>query len=183
MPPALNAIQKLHQSSALQHSINLLLVRTATECHNVAKYTTLNPSAFSTYGLSAVIIDTNSNAVHAAEKLKCITCHDSGKAKDPFSVMSTSGNSASYSALNISADHRKVSGEIGGYANTFNGDMCMGCHEAADHSGSAGGMCNPCHSAGGGSSCGPCHRSYINTGSGYSLNVNIESEPSGALTR
>ena len=153
------------------------------ECHNVAKYATINPSDSTTYDLSNVTADTNSTGVHAAERLKCITCHGSGKTKDPFFVMAVSGNSASFSALNISADHKNIMNEIGIYANTFNGDMCMGCHEAADHSGSAGGMCTPCHSAGGGSSCGPCHRSYVNTGSGYSLSVTIESEPSGAVTR
>ena len=153
------------------------------ECHNVAKYASLDSSASLTYGLSAVVNDTNSSIVHAAERLKCVTCHGTGKAKDPFSVMSTSGNSANFNALNISADHRKLSEKISMYANTFNGDMCMGCHEAADHSGSAGGGCTPCHSAGGGGSCGPCHRSYLNTGAGYSLNVIIESEPSGAVYR
>ncbi|AIY90871.1 multiheme c-type cytochrome [Geoglobus acetivorans] len=153
------------------------------ECHNVARYAAINPSAASTYGLSAVVSDTNSNFVHAAERIKCVTCHGSGKTKDPSPVMRYSGYSASYSALNISADHRKISDVIGLYANTFNGDMCMGCHEAADHTGTMGMGCGPCHNAGGGSSCGPCHRSYINTGSGYSLSVVIESEPSGAVVR
>jgi len=153
------------------------------ECHNVAKYATINPTAATTYSLSSVAADTNSSVVHAAERLKCVTCHGIGKTKDPTSVMATSGNSASYAALNISIDHRNIMGKIQGYANTFNGDMCMGCHQAADHSGSTGGMCGSCHSAGGWSSCGPCHRSYVNTGGGYSLSVNIESEPTGALIR
>ena len=153
------------------------------KCHNVAKYASINPSDATTYDLSNVTADTNSTSVHVAERLKCITCHGTGKAKDPFSVMAVSGYSASYPALNISADHRKVMSEIGTYANSFNGDMCMGCHEAADHTGNMVGNCNWCHSIGGGSSCGPCHGSNINGGNGYTLNVNIESEPSGALTR
>jgi len=155
------------------------------KCHNVAKYASMNPSDATTYDLSNVTADTNSSSVHAAERLKCITCHGTGKAKDPFSVMAVSGYSASYPALNISADHRKVMSEIGTYANSFNGDMCMGCHEAADHTGTMGMRCGPCHSAGGGSSCGPCHGSYINTNGlyGYPLSIIIDSEPSGKVVR
>ena len=49
------------------------------------------------------------------------------------------------------------------YARTFNGDICMGCHEAAVHPDGGGGQCSRCHNYG-------------------NAVVNIESEPSGYAT-
>jgi len=63
-----------------------------------------------------------------------------------------------------------VNGSYGGfvddvasnYARTFNGDICMGCHEAAVHPDGQG-QCSRCHKNG-------------------NANVYIESEPSGYCT-
>ena len=116
------------------------------ECHNVSRYAEENPDEASTYGLSSVINDTNSNSVHAVEALTCATCHGSNKTKDSSAYHGSSGIE-DYIASN--------------YARTFNGDMCMGCHEAAVHNDTDLTTCDSCHVSG-------------TVGS-----INIESEPSG----
>jgi len=130
------------------------------KCHNVKKYAEENPSDASTYDLSNVISDTNSTKVHCAEALTCATCHGQGKTKEVIDDSEREGEGHS------------VNGSYGGfvdsvasnYARTFNGDICMGCHEAAIHPDGGGG--------GGGGQCSRCHKNG-------NANVYIESEPSG----
>ena len=118
-------------------------------CHNVDKYADENPSYALTYNLSYVVEDTNSTDVHCAEALTCATCHARGKTKEVIDNTDRSGEGHSGEDFvgNIS------------YARTFNGDICMGCHEAAVHP-DGGGQCSRCHKWG-------------------NAEVYIESEPSG----
>ena len=146
------------------------------KCHNVAQYADQNPSDATTYDLNSVIADTNSTLVHAAEKLRCTTCHGYGKTKDPYNVIATSG----YWGNEIG--HRNFMNQTENYANTFAGDLCMGCHEAASHNVDSGalesGRCSMCHSAEGYARCGACHSDTYD----YNIDVIIESEPSGNIT-
>jgi len=146
------------------------------KCHNVAKYANQNPSDSSTYDLTNVTSDTNSTLVHAAESIRCITCHGYGKTKDPYDVIIPSG----YWGNEIG--HRNFMNQSESYARAFNGDLCMGCHEAAGHNVDDGaqesGGCNMCHNAGGYDRCGACHSDSYN----YNIDVIIESEPSGNIT-
>jgi hypothetical protein len=127
-----------------------------SECHNAKKYADENPSDSITYNLTAVTSDTNSPQVHAAEALWCQTCHGSGKTKvvinnPDYDMMGADGHTGLTFVDDIANN----------YARTFNGDICMGCHEAAMH---------------GPPQCSRCH------GSGGNANVYIESEPSGYAT-
>jgi len=135
----------------------------------VKKYAEENPSDASTYDLSNVISDTNSTKVHCAEALTCATCHGQGKTKEVIDDDEKGGEGHS------------VNGSYGGfvddvasnYARTFNGDICMGCHEAAVHPDSG---CSRCHGGGGGGGGGGGSKS------GGNADVYIESEPSGYCT-
>ncbi|RLI85992.1 MAG: hypothetical protein DRP01_05105 [Archaeoglobales archaeon] len=98
--------------------------------NNVDKYADENPNQRLTYDLDNVTSDTNSTKVHRAEILICQTCHGTGH--------------GSSFVDNVT------------YARTFNGDVCMGCHEAAVHPTL---NCDRCHT--------------------YGKTVYIESEPSG----
>ena len=126
------------------------------KCHNVKKYAEEHPSDASTYDLSNVTADTNSTNVHCAEALTCATCHGQNKTKEVIDDDEKGGEGHS------------VNGSYGGfvddvasnYARTFNGDICMGCHEAAVHPDGQG-QCSRCHEW------------------GYA-DVYIESEPSGS---
>jgi len=138
-------------------------------CHNVKKYADEHPSDASTYDLSNVTADTNSTNVHCAEALTCATCHGQNKTKEVIDDGDKGGEGHS------------VNGSYGGfvdnvasnYARTFNGDICMGCHEAAVHPDGKEGSCSRCHGGGkeGGGSM-----------SGGNADVYIESEPSGYAT-
>lgn len=147
------------------------------KCHNVAWYANQNPSDSSTYDLTNVTSDTNSTFVHAAESIRCIICHGYGKTKDPYNVIANSG----YWGNEVG--HRNFMNQTSSYARTFNGDMCMGCHEAASHNVDSGaqesGSCMNCHNYRGYARCGACHSDYYN----YNIDVIIESEPSGDLTQ
>jgi|Deesub1362A_J573_1020465.scaffolds.fasta_scaffold00329_3 hypothetical protein len=149
------------------------------KCHNAAKYANQNPSDSLTYDLINVTSDTNSTLVHAAESVRCITCHGYGKTKDPYDVIAPSGRWGN------EIGHRNFMNQTESYARTFNGDMCMGCHEAAGHNVDDGAYesgsnmyCNSCHSYGGYARCGACHSDSYN----YNIDVIIESEPSGNIT-
>ena len=119
------------------------------ECHNVARYAKENPSSASYYSLSSVVDDTNSTKVHAAESLTCATCHEYGKTKWPSCADHEYPNNFTRYIEN-------------NYARTFQGDICMSCHEAAVHPDS--GSCGNCHGQG-----GVVHDAYV------------ESEPSGLV--
>ena len=123
------------------------------KCHNVTEYASEHPSDNTTYSLADVSMDTNSTSVHCAEALTCATCHGSGKTKAVIDNNERMGNGHSGSSF--------VDNIASNYARTFNGDICMGCHEAAVHPQSMG--CSRCHSKG-------------------NVNVTIESEPSGYCT-
>ncbi|MCU4139232.1 MAG: hypothetical protein MW690_001164 [Methanophagales archaeon] len=135
------------------------------KCHNVKKYAEEHPSDASTYDLSNVTADTNSTKVHCAEALTCATCHGQNKTKKVIDDDEKGGEGHS------------VNGSYGGfvdyvasnYARTFNGDICMGCHEAAVHPDGQG-QCSRCHGGGGGGG---------GSKSGGNADVYIESEPSG----
>jgi len=128
------------------------------KCHNVKRYADEHPTKSSTYDLGSVTADTNSTLVHAAEALTCATCHGSGKTKKVIDVLGTPGGN-SYGHSNTNPDF--VDLVASRYARTFDGDICMGCHEAAVHPNSG--------------SCGYCHN-FVNN------NIMIESEPSGYAT-
>jgi len=120
------------------------------ECHNVNKYADDNPTL--PYNLTDVATDTNSSDVHCAEALWCQTCHGSGKTKvviDNPEQLNT-GHSGTNFVDDVTSD----------YARTFQGDICMGCHEAAVHPTD---MCSRCHQHG-------------------NADVTIKSEPSGYAT-
>jgi len=126
------------------------------KCHNVKKYADEHPSDALTYNLSNVTADTNSTKVHCAEALTCATCHGQNKTKEviddtDFGKGKGHSVSSSYSGF--------VDYVASNYARTFNGDICMGCHEAAVHPDGQG-------------QCSRCHKW------GYA-DVYIESEPSG----
>ncbi|MHC1565407.1 MAG: hypothetical protein ACXQS6_03705 [Candidatus Syntropharchaeales archaeon] len=123
------------------------------KCHNVTEYASEHPSDNTTYSLGNVAADTNSSSVHAAEALTCATCHGSGKTKADGNQEPGNGHSGSSFVDNIASN----------YARTFNGDICMGCHEAAIHPQSM--------------DCGRCHSSAKGN-----ADVTIESEPSGYCT-
>ena len=141
------------------------------KCHNVKKYADEHPSDASTYDLSNVTADTNSTKVHCAEALTCATCHGQNKTKKVIDDDERQGEGHS------------VNGSYGGfvddvasnYARTFNGDICMGCHEAAVHPDGQG-ECSRCHGGGGGDGGGGGSKS------GGNADVYIESEPSGYAT-
>jgi len=132
------------------------------KCHNVKKYADEHPSDALTYNLSNVTADTNSTKVHCAEALTCATCHGQNKTKKVIDDGERKGEghsvNSSYSGF--------VDYVASNYARTFNGDICMGCHEAAVHPDGQG-ECSRCHGGGGGSM------------SGGNADVYIESEPSG----
>jgi len=125
-------------------------------CHNVKKYADEHPSDASTYDLSNVTADTNSTNVHCAEALTCATCHGQNKTKKVIDddEKGGEGHSGSYGDF--------VDNVASNYARTFNGDICMGCHEASVHP-DGGGECSRCHGGG-------------------NADVYIESEPSGYAT-
>jgi len=148
------------------------------KCHNVTKYANDNPTDSSTYSLSSVAADTNSTKVHAVEKIRCTTCHGTGKTKDPYTVISSSGISGTYN-WNNEDGHRNFMNQTENKARTFSGDLCMGCHEAAGHKGWESGNCGGCHDYQGYYSCGGCHSGGYN----YNIDINIESEPSGNVSR
>ncbi|MFP4559580.1 MAG: PKD domain-containing protein, partial [Archaeoglobaceae archaeon] len=100
------------------------------ECHKVDRYAEINGSDY--YNLQAVINDTNSTSVHAAESLSCGTCHGSGKTKE---VTCANHNSKDF------VEHVSST-----YARTVVGDICMGCHQAAVHPDDPGPGCN-CHTS------------------------------------
>jgi len=116
------------------------------KCHNVDKYADENPNQRLTYELDNVTSDTNSTKVHCAEILTCQTCHGTGKTKEVIDNPDQAGTGHGSSFVdNVT------------YARTFNGDVCMGCHEAAVHPTL---NCDRCHTYG-------------------NATVYIESEPSG----
>jgi len=135
------------------------------ECHNVNKYADDNPTLPS-YNLTDVAADTNSSDVHCAEALWCQTCHGSTKTKkviDNDDYPSGSATAEGHSDASSYADF--VDDVSSDYARTFQGDICMGCHEAAVHPSSGTGTehCTRCHDFG-------------------NAKVDIESEPSGLAT-
>lgn len=140
------------------------------KCHNVKEYANEHPSDNTTYVLGAVTSDTRSTEVHCAEALTCATCHGSGKTKYVIDNPDRGGGgSVGHSGTSF------VDNITSNYARTFNGDICMGCHEAAVHpsGGGGGGGCSRCHGGGGGGGGG---------GMEGNANVYIESEPSGYAT-
>ncbi|AEA46385.1 hypothetical protein [Archaeoglobus veneficus] len=146
-----------------------------TKCHNVAKYASEHPSDSTTYNLDSVVGDTNSTSVHAAEALRCTTCHGYGKTKDPYGVISGSGYWGNEDG------HRAFMNQTENKARTFSGDLCMGCHEAAGHTAYESSSCDMCHNNYGYARCGGCHSDNYNYN--YNININIESEPSGNVSR
>ncbi len=121
-------------------------------CHNVKRYADEHPGYNTTYDLGNVTSDTNSTEVHCAEILSCATCHGTGKTKEVIDNPNYHGKGHGASFVdNVAAN----------YARTFNGDTCMGCHEAAVHPSS--GTCARCHTSG-------------------NATVYIESDPSGYAT-
>ena len=134
------------------------------ECHNVEKFRIVNPSGDATYNLQSVVLETNSSYTHAAEKLTCTSCHGIGRVKEPVDICPTG--------------HASFIAQVGNYTAALSGDTCMSCHEAASHNVNNGayesGQCGMCHGDYW-STCGACH-------SGYTLSVDIESEPSGNAT-
>ncbi|MCW3131474.1 MAG: hypothetical protein N2V73_01940 [Candidatus Methanospirare jalkutatii] len=135
------------------------------KCHNVKKYAEEHPSDASTYDLSSVAGDTNSTNVHCAEALTCATCHGQNKTKEVIDDSERGGEGHS-----VNGSYRDfVDNVASNYARTFNGDICMGCHEAAVHPDGQG-QCSRCHGGGGGGG---------GSKSGGDADVYIESEPSG----
>jgi len=132
------------------------------ECHNVKKYADGNTTARDYYNLTNVTDDTNSAEVHAAEALTCATCHGNEKTKKVIDNTDCNGSKSwdAFGHSNISSYSSFVDDVASNYARTFNGDICMGCHEAALHPDQS---CKPCHDLG-------------------SVDVYIESEPSGYAT-
>ncbi len=130
------------------------------KCHNVDKYADEHPADNATYDLGNVTADTNSTDVHAAEALTCATCHGSGKTKEVIDNLDKDGGCTGHSGTNFVDDVAST------YARTFNGDICMGCHEAAVH---------PDGGGGGDGECSRCHKKG-------DANVYIQSEPSGYAT-
>ena len=125
------------------------------ECHNVNKYANENLADKTTYDLGDVTSDTYSTQVHCAEALWCQTCHGSGKTKvviDNPEQLNT-GHSGTNFVDDVTSD----------YARTFQGDICMGCHEAAVHPSDAQAICTRCHELG-------------------NADVTIKSEPRGYAT-
>ncbi len=125
------------------------------ECHNVNKYANENLADKTTYDLGDVTSDTYSTQVHCAEALWCQTCHGNGKTKvviDNPEQLNT-GHSGTNFVDDVTSD----------YARTFQGDICMGCHEAAVHPSDAQAICTRCHELG-------------------NADVYIESEPCGYAT-
>ena len=126
------------------------------KCHNVKKYAEEHPSDASTYNLSSVAGDTNSTKVHCAEALTCATCHGQNKTKKVIDDYEKGGEGHS-----VNSSYRGfVDYVASNYARTFNGDICIGCHEAAVHPDGQG-QCSRCHKWG-------------------NADVYIESEPSGS---
>lgn len=139
------------------------------ECHNVNKYADDNPSL--PYDLASVATDTNSSNVHCAEALWCQTCHGRTKTKkviDNPDYPSGADKAEGHSDTSGYGDF--VDDVTSNYARTFQGDICMGCHEAAVHPSSGSGT----------EECQRCHGS--NQTSGGNADVYIESEPSGYAT-
>jgi hypothetical protein len=126
-----------------------------SRCHNVNYFASTHPAKKTTYSLDDVTDDTNSTLVHAAEMLTCATCHGSGKTKEVIDNGDMPGTG------HYQTDPDLVDLIAERYARTFNGDICMGCHEGAIHPNSGG--------------CGKCH----NVPPGVDRDVYIESEPSG----
>ena len=125
------------------------------ECHNVNKYANENLADKTTYDLGDVTSDTHSTQVHCAEALWCQTCHGNGKTKvviDNPEQLNT-GHSGTNFVDDVTSD----------YARTFQGDICMGCHEAAVHPSDAQAICTRCHKVG-------------------NADVTIKSEPYGYAT-
>ena len=143
------------------------------KCHNVSRYAIENPADSSTYDLSSVTADTNSTVVHAAEALRCTTCYGTGKTKDPYTVISSSG----YWGNEIG--HKNFMNQTDTKARVYSGDLCMGCHEADGHTAYESGQCNMCHNSQGYARCGSCHSDNYN----YNIDIVIESEPSGDVSR
>ncbi len=129
-------------------------------------------------------IATNRSDVHCVEKVSCLTCHGPGKTKDPYSYLNGSSQRKGDppTSDSIRYGHSDLMNETATKALTFHGDMCMGCHEAAGHTEDSLSQCSHCHGSGGGEGdygdCGKCHYE-----SGGNVNINIESEPSGKVTR
>ncbi len=150
------------------------------KCHNVHRYAEEHPADNLTYQLDNVSVDTNSSDVHCAEALSCGACHAEGKTKQ---VIDDSERGGEGHSVNGSYGYF-VGGVASTYARTFNGDICMGCHEAAVHpdgggsggGGGDGGECCRCHGGGGGGGGGG------GSERGGDATVNIQSEPSGYAT-
>ena len=141
------------------------------ECHNVDEYRDIDPNADLTYDLRNVSLDTNSSNVHAAERVKCTTCHGYGKTKsaitDPYSF-----------AMVTTADHMNFLNETLVFPNSFEGNVCMGCHAAGNHySNFTFGCGGFCHDNAG--SAYDCHRCHGKVGYSANITINVESEPTG----
>ena len=136
-------------------------------CHNVNKYASEHSSENATYDLGNVTEDTNSTEVHCAEALTCASCHGSGRTKEvidnPDGPGGDGGGGGDEKKGHSGTTPDFVDEVASNYARTFNGDICMGCHEAAVHPDGGGGQCSSCHKYG-------------------NAVVNIESEPSGYAT-
>jgi len=125
------------------------------ECHNIAWYSEEFPNLAVYYGLSDVVGDTNSSYVHAAEIVTCATCHGKEKTKWVHCADHEAANFVNYVDSN--------------YPRNVNGDICMGCHEAAVHPDS-GSTCGNCHGLG-----GIVDYAYVySEPSGYVINSNSE---------
>lgn len=124
---------------------------------------------------------TSEGLIHAAEKVSCLTCHGYTKTKEPYDYLYGSDKWGNPTSDSIKDVHRDLMNETATKALTFHGDTCMGCHEAADHTGETWGSCGDCHQSeapGDYGECGKCHYQY-----GGNVNIIIESEPSGKVTR
>ena len=150
------------------------------KCHNVNKYASENPGDSSTYDLSNVTGDTNSTIVHAAEALRCTTCHGCGTTKDAYDALSNNldRTKGGYGDWGEQDEHRDFMNQTEDKARTFSGDLCMGCHEAGGHEAIESDQCGKCHDNEGWARCGCCHSDRS-----YSIDIVIESEPSGKVSR
>lgn len=120
------------------------------ECHNIDRFAKQS-SQSDYYDLPAVVSNTNSTDIHAAEIVWCQTCHGADKVKKVIDNEERSGGGHSNTSF---VDEVKSN-----YSRTYTGDICMGCHEAAVHPEEG---------------CGRCHES-----SRERARIYIESEPSG----